>query len=96
MISPIGLSQRSPTPDEEYQSEAERELPGVALTKDSDAANGRHQESERAPWVAAGELEIPVCRDGKLSLGLALVMPSCQELGARDQPNWPESAITNS
>ena len=43
MISLIGLSQRSPTPDEEYQSEAERELPGFALTKDSDTARGRHR-----------------------------------------------------
>ena len=41
--SPMGLSRRSPTPDEELQGQAERELPELTLAKDSDAANGRHQ-----------------------------------------------------
>ena len=43
VTSPMGLGQRSPTPDEELQGQAERELPELALATDSDAANGRHQ-----------------------------------------------------
>ena len=62
MTSPMGLSQRTTSPDEEHQGEAERELPGFALTKDSDAVLGRHRK-RGALWVAAGSWRSLHCRD---------------------------------
>ena len=91
VTGPMGLSQRSLTLDEEYQGEAERELPGFALTKGSDAALGRHQK-RGALWVAAGSWRSPYCGDGGSPPRAGISHASHQELGARDQPNGSESA----
>ena len=59
---PNGSESANNLSDEEHQGEAERELPGFALTKDSDAALGRYQK-RGALWVAAGSWRSLHCRD---------------------------------